>query len=120
MAPLTDPTRLAAYNDALENWNFEGYVQFQLTEESHRWIRANLDGVTLKEFGRLMREHVVGGGAIDEVSETRPEWSVEYEYHYDLRFSIAGCSVYVETRLHYRLPLVPDEPWILVVNVHAP
>jgi hypothetical protein len=31
---------------------------------------------------------------------------------------IHGKSVYIETRLNYRLPVVADEPSILVVNVH--
>jgi hypothetical protein len=26
--------------------------------------------------------------------------------------------VYIETRLNYRLPVVVDESWILVVNIH--
>jgi hypothetical protein len=30
--PLTDPDRLAAYQDALGNWNVTDYVQFALTE----------------------------------------------------------------------------------------
>ena len=66
-----------------------------------------------------MHEHVVNGGAIDEQREGRYPWSGEYEFHYDLRFSIEK-PVYIETRLHYRLPIVPDESWILVVNIHAP
>jgi hypothetical protein len=30
-----------------------------------------------------------------------------------------GKLTIVETRLHYRLPVVADESWILVVNIHA-
>lgn len=67
-----------------------------------------------------MQEYVSSGGQVDEVRETRPEWSGRYEFHFDLRFTIQTKPVYVETRLHYRLPLVPDEAWILVVNIHAP
>jgi hypothetical protein len=66
-----------------------------------------------------MLEHVAAGGEIDEVLETRPEWSDRYEFHYDLRLRIQGKNVYIETRLNYRLPLVADESWILVVNVHG-
>ena len=61
---------------------------------------------------------MAAGGEIDEVVETRPGWSEEYRFHYDLRIAIGGRSVYIETRLHYRLPIVVDESWILVVNVH--
>jgi hypothetical protein len=117
--PLTDPDRLAAYRDALGNWNVTGYVQFELTEEAHRWARRELDAIKLKELGRLMFEHVAAGGEIDEVPEDRPIWRGLYEFHHDLRLTIQNKAVYIETRLKYRLPLVADESWVLVVNVHA-
>ena len=117
MPRLTDPTRLAAYRDALGNWNVSDFIQFELTEEAHRWIKRELDGVTLKEIKRLMYEYVAAGGEIDEVAETRPEWS-DHVYHYDLRFAINEKSAYIETRLNYREPFAADEAWILVVNIH--
>jgi len=116
--PLTDPDRLAAYKDALGNWAVTDYIQFDLTEEAHRWIRREL-GIALKEIGRLMHEHIAAGGEIDEVRETRPEWSDQYEFHHDLRFPMGDKAVYIETRLNWRHPLLPDESWILVVNIHA-
>ena len=119
MPPLTDPTRLAAYRDALGNWNVADYIQFELTTEARRWIKRELDGVTLKEIKRLMYQYVAAGGEIDEVRETRPEWA-EHEFHYDLRLSIQKKLVYIETRLNHREPLAPDEAWILVVNIHEP
>ncbi|MBC8868729.1 MAG: hypothetical protein H8E44_04900 [Planctomycetes bacterium] len=119
MAPLIDANRLAAYRDALSNWDFGGYIQFELTETAYRWIKQHLEGTPLKEIGHLMHEYVEGGGEIDEVPETRPEWS-DYEFHYDLRFTIQNKPVYIESRLHYHEPLVPDESSILVVNIHAP
>jgi len=118
VAPLIDPDRLNAYTNALSNWRFDDYIEFELTEHSYRWIRAQL-GITTKEIGRLMHQYVDGGGVIDEVPETRPEWD-EYDFHYDLRFSIANTRTYVESRLHYTPPFVPDESWVLVVNVHQP
>jgi hypothetical protein len=116
--PLTDPDRLAAYRDALGNWNVTDYIQFELTEQAHRWIRRELGDITLRDIGRLMHEYVAAGGEIDEAPETRPEWSDLYEFHHDLRFTIHDQPVYIETRLNYRLPVAPDESWILVVNVH--
>ena len=118
MPPLSDPDRLAAYRDALGNWNISNYIQFDLTEESHRWIRRELGNITLRGIGRLMCEYVGAGGEIDEVFETRPLWSSEWEFHHDLRLTIHKKRVYIETRLNYRLPVVPDESWILVVNIH--
>ena len=120
MAPLNDPERLLAYKDALSNWSFEGYVDAQLTEQAYWWIRQHLGEFEIKELYRLMHEFVESGGEIDEVLERRPEWAGEFEYHYDLRFTVYGQPVYVETRLKHRSPFVPDEPTILVVNVHAP
>jgi len=105
--------------DALGNWSYTGFVEFELTETAHRWLRRELDGVTTKELSRLMHEYVEGGGEIDEVKETRPQWS-QYEFHYDLRFSIQGKPTYVETRLIYEPPFEPNNSIILVVNVHAP
>lgn len=117
MPPLTDPTRLVAYKDALRNWRVSGYIEFHLSTEAHRWIRRELDGIDLNGIRRLMFEFVESGGEIDEVKETRPEWA-EHEYHYDLRLTIQNKVVYIESRLYYREPVVPDESWILVVNIH--
>jgi hypothetical protein len=120
MAPLSDPERLLAYRNALSNWSFSGYVEFDLTEQSHAWIRSELRNIPLRDVAELMHRHAESGGVIDEVRETRPEWSGEHEYHYDLRLSVQGKQVYVETRLDFVRPFVPDEPSILVVNIHAP
>ncbi len=120
MAPLTDPERLQAYKNALSNYPFRGYVEFDLSRQSHDWLRHNLRDIPLRELARLMQLHVESGGAIDEVRETRPEWSGEHEYHYDLRLSVHGTRVYIETRLNFDPPFVPDDPSILVVSVHAP
>ncbi|MGM0489536.1 MAG: hypothetical protein ACQESR_22595 [Planctomycetota bacterium] len=118
MAPLTDPTRLAAYKDALGNWNF-GYIQFELTETARNWVKCELSNITLKEIGRLMHDYVNRGGEIDEVRETRPEWC-DYEFHYDLRFTIQDKPVYIESRLNHTGRFIPDESTVLVVNIHAP
>lgn len=120
MAALTDPDRLAAYLDALGNWQNETYVSFTLREDCYRWIRHALGDTTTREIARLMHEHVANGGVIDEVIERRAEWSGRYRYHYDLRLVVDDQSVYIETRLHYRLPVVPNDSWICVVNIHAP
>src|SRR5438552_3587106 len=91
--PLTDPDRLMAYRDALMNWSVTGYIQFELTEQAQRWIERELGYVKHREIGRLMKEYVAAGGQIDEVRETRPEWS-DYGFHYDLRFAINNKPVY--------------------------
>lgn len=116
--PLKDLERLLAYRDALRNWSVTGYVKFALTETAYRWVRTEV-GVELRELARLMNEFVVNGGEIDEQPETRPEWADQYQYHYDLRFVVNATPIYVETRLNFCPPFKPDDPWILVVNVHA-
>jgi hypothetical protein len=116
--PLIDPDRLAAYKDALRNWDITGFIEFRLTEQADRWIRRELGNVTYKDIKRRMFEHVKAGGKIDEVRETRPQWSDESEFHHDLRLTIHDKQVYVETVLQYRLPVSVGESWIRVVNVH--
>jgi hypothetical protein len=116
--PLTDPDRLKAFKDALRNWEFTGYITFQLTEQAGRWIRQTFGNITLKEISRLMHEYVAAGGEIDEVVEQRTQWRDLYEYHHDLRFEIQGVRVYIETRLIYRLPINIDDTSIIVVNIH--
>ena len=71
MPPLTDPIRLAAYRDALGNWNVGDYIQFELTLQARRWIKRELDGVTLNEIKRLMYEHVAAGGEIEQWAASR-------------------------------------------------
>ncbi len=120
MAPLTDPERLAAFRDAAANWWFEGFINFDLTEQAGRWIQSELNNVSRRELARLIGEFVCNGGLIEEVRERREGWSVLYEFHYDLRFTIDGKAVYVETRLQFSSPFRLDESSILVVNIHAP
>ena len=117
MPPLSDPERLQCYRNALANWRFEGYVRF--TELADRWVRKELGGGTTRDIARLMNDFANGSppGVIDEQRETRPEWS-EHEYHYDLRFEIAGRRLYIETRLFYDDPDDTDDPIIYVVNIH--
>lgn len=120
MAPLTDPERFKAYKDAAANWRFEGFVSFQLSETAYRWLRTELDDISTKELARLICEYVHSGGEVDEVRETREIWRDEYEFHHDLRLTIQGKRVYIETRLLFSPPFKPDESSILVVNIHAP
>jgi len=62
-----------------------------------------------------MYRWVKSGGAIDRVEERRPEWTHLWHFHFDLRLDLDGRRVYVETRLDDEMP---DDPTILMVNVH--
>lgn len=88
MAALADPERLRAYMDALGNWRIKDYIQFKLPEEAYRWIRRELDGISLDDIKALMYEFVTNGGKIDEVQERRDEYSGDCKFHHDLRFTI--------------------------------
>jgi hypothetical protein len=56
----------------------------------------------------------VAGGVPDQVKETRPEWSV-WPFHNDLRVTLGGKNVYIETILHDD---DPDDPTIQIVSIH--
>jgi hypothetical protein len=127
VATLTDPERLQAFRDALRNCHEAmakgaptNYIQFRLNETAYRYVRDML-GVTLDVIKKRVCEYVLDeAGRIDEQIETREGWSEEFQFHHDLRVKIEERLVYVETRLHYRLPIVPDDSWIEVVNIHDP
>ena len=63
MPPLTDPELLNCYKIALANWRYSEFIR--LTRIAQRWLLAELPGLTVTELGRLMHEHVAGGGVID-------------------------------------------------------
>ncbi len=116
MPPLSDPERLRCYRNALSNWSCTGYIQFN--ERAWSWLRRVLPGFTQRELARLLHQHVKDGEEIDEQVETRPEWRDRHEFHHDLRVRIRDRLVYFETRLIYRNPDDPDDPFIEVVNAH--
>jgi hypothetical protein len=117
MAKLDDPVISACYLNALSNWRYEGYVVF--TERAAEGLRLNLPGYSHKQFAEMLHRFVgEDGGEIDQVVETRPEWSCHHEFHYDLRPVIDSRRLYVETRLIYTDPDDSDDPLIHIVNIH--
>jgi hypothetical protein len=70
--------------------------------------------MTTRAVGEEMFRYVEAGGPIDQVSETRPQWS-EHRFHYDFRISISGRQVYIETIL---VEDDPEDPTIHVVSIH--
>jgi hypothetical protein len=73
--------------------------------------------MTLLALCEVLNDYVEAGGEIDEVKETRSEWSM-HAYHYDMRPRVIERLLYMETRLLYKNPDHPDDPQIHVVNVH--
>lgn len=115
MAQLTDPETLACYRSALANWKFRGFMVFSRIAEE--WLRKYLKGMSQISFAHMLHEFVEDGGEIDQVVETRQEWST-YSHHYDLRPTVNGQVLYVETLLDSHNGPDPDDSIITVVNIH--
>jgi hypothetical protein len=112
MPPLTDAVILAHFQAVLANWNFTGYVTAK--ERVLDWIAKELVGLTLKDVAKVMNAHFQIGGVIDQVPETREEWS-DWPFHYDFRVQIAGRKVYLETILQDDNP---TDPTVHIVSIH--
>jgi hypothetical protein len=111
MASLTDPELLCKFREALNEWNFDGFIQWK--RRPAEWLRENLSNHTQKAVNRLMYEYVLGGGEIDETKENYEGYRDSHPYHYDFRVPIGGSVLYIET--------VFDElrmgPTITIVNM---
>jgi hypothetical protein len=112
MPPLTDLEILAKFRHILGEWCCTGYVTWKPV--ARQWVENNLEGFTTRAIGEEIFRHVNAGGEIDQVKESRQEWS-EFRFHYDFRVSIEGRLLYVETVL---LEDDPDDPTIHVVSIH--
>jgi hypothetical protein len=112
MPPLTDPDTLAAFKHVLANWNVTDYVTWK--DVAAEWVGRNLPGLTLRDVARLLHDHVLAGGVIDQVRERRPEWS-DRDFHYDFRVPAGGRLVYVETLL---VDDDPTDPTVHIVSIH--
>ena len=112
MPPLTDPVILAQFSAVLTNWNYTGYVTAK--DVASNWIANHLGGLTLKDVAQTMYAFLQRGAVIDQVPETRPEWSM-WPCHYDFRVPLAGRVVYIETILQDD---DPNDPTIHIVSIH--
>ena len=112
MARLTDPESLAKFQYALSQWQFTGYVTWKPI--ARQWLEQNMEGMTTRSVSEEMFHFFAAGGEIDQVRETRPQWS-EHRFHYDFRMEIGGRLLYIETIL---VEDDPDDPTIYVVSIH--
>ena len=112
MPPLTDPAVLAQFQKVLAEWNCTGYITAK--EVARHWITNQLGGLNLKAVAKAMHDFLQQGGMIDQVKETRPEWSA-WPHHYDFRLLLAGRSIYIETVLQDD---DPNDPTIEIVSIH--
>ena len=116
MARLTDPDILARYRQALADWAVEGAIV--LKGRASVGLRTTLEGVTEKYFKEALSRYVCEeGGEIDQVKEEREPWRNHWEYHYDLRPTIDGVKLYVETRLYPESFSSRHDPIIQIVQI---
>jgi len=112
MAPLVDPQLLTCFKAVLSTWYVTDYVTAK--DVALEWAGKNLPGFSLKDLAKLMNQHVLDGGVVDQVRERRPEYS-DRDYHYDFRLSWAGRFIYIETVL---VDDDPADPTIHIVSIH--
>jgi hypothetical protein len=112
MARLTDPQVLAKFEHALKQWQFTGYITWKPI--ARQWLEQNLEGCTARSVAEEMFRFFAAGGEIDQIAETRPQWS-EHRFHYDFRMDIGGRLLYIETIL---VEDDPNDPTIHVVSIH--
>jgi len=116
MARLTDPELLARYKQALVDWKVEGAIE--LVGRAYDGLLTTLEGVSEKVFKEALYQFVCEeNGEIDRVKEKREPWRNRWEWHYDLRPTISGVKLYVETRLYPESFSSRDEPKIQVVQI---
>lgn len=116
MARLTDPDILARYEQALADWNVAGAIQ--LIGRAHDGLRMTLEGVTVSGFKESIYRFVCEeNGEVDQVKEEREPWRKAWEWHYDLRPTINGVKLYIETRLYPESFSSHEEPEIRVVQI---
>ena len=112
MPPLADPQLLDCFKGILSNWHVTGYVTAK--DQALEWAADNLNGFTLKALARLMNEHILAGGDIDQVRETRQQYN-DRDYHYDFRLFWVDSYIYIETIL---MDDDPADPILKIVSIH--
>ena len=116
MARLTDPDTLARYKQALADWELAGAIE--LDGRAPDGLRTTLAGVTEEAFKEAMHRFVcLEGGEVDQVKEQREPWREHWEWHFDVRLTIDGIMLYVETRLYPESFSSRHEPVIRVVQI---
>jgi hypothetical protein len=116
MARLTDPDILARYHQALSEWRVAGAIE--LIGRANEGLRTTVEGLTEDGFKEALYRFVVHeGGEIDRVKEEREPWRNDWEWHYDLRPTVDGVSLYVETRLFPESFSNRNEPMIYIVQI---
>ena len=70
MAKLTDAEILGCYQNALQNWRYDGYIVFE--KNAAEGLRKHLGALTQKGLKELLFRFVImDGGEVDQVIENR-------------------------------------------------
>jgi hypothetical protein len=116
MVRLTDLDILARYRQALADWAVAGAIV--LKGRAPDGLRTTLEGATEEYFKEAHYRFVCeDNGEIDQVKEERKPWRNYWEWHYDLRPTIKGVKLYVETRLYPESFSSRLDPIIQVVQI---
>jgi hypothetical protein len=100
----------------MADWNVEGAIE--LEGRAPEGLRITLEGVTVKYFKEALFRFVCEeNGEVDQVKEDREPWRKHWEWHYDLRPTINGVKLYVETRLFPESFSSRQEPIVRVVQI---
>jgi hypothetical protein len=100
----------------LAEWEVDGAIV--LKGRAPEGLRTTLEGVTEKYFKEALYRFVCeDNGEIDQVREEREPWRNHWEWHYDLRPTINGVKLFVETRLYPESFSSRHEPVIQVVQI---
>jgi hypothetical protein len=117
MARLTDSEVVARYKQALMDWQCTGAI-LPKGQRVLDGLRTTLGEVDWRSFTEALFTFVCNeDGEIDRVKEEREPWREQWEYHYDLRPTINGVKLYVETVLHPESFSSRDDPVIYVVQI---
>ena len=74
--------------------------------------------MTVRDFKAALHHYAcVECGEIDQVKEEREPWREQWEWRYDLRLTINGVKLYVETRLFPESFSSRQAPCIYVVQI---
>jgi hypothetical protein len=114
MGSVKDPEALDRYRRVLiELSHVTDYIVWE--EGALDRLSRHLPGVGTRRIHELMHNHAACNGKIDQVEETREEF-MWWKFHYDMRLSILGQRIYIETVLDDHEDVL--DCVIHVVNIH--
>jgi hypothetical protein len=110
MPPLRDAATIAKFELAYKERTSGGVLWKRVP--ASEWVLRNL-GCTNAAVDVLAYEHIIAGGTIYAIEESREEY-LHHQYHYDFHVYVGNKKLYLETTLaDSRMG-----PVVTVVNIH--